>query len=155
MEPATETKADRPQRSRRFAHLGVLIGIAAIAMAAWAGHFGQPIPTPAIMLLYVGADDCAPCRAWQKEDGASFLASAAFPRIQYREIKSPHLVDVLNDDNWPEDLRIYRSQLKRSDGVPLWLVVSGHTIVERRSGAAAWRENILPKIRGLLRPAPV
>jgi len=39
--------------------------------------------------------------------------------------------------------------------VPLWLVVSGHEIVERKSGAAAWRENILPKIRGLLRPAEV
>ena len=49
-------------------------------------------------------------------------------------------IDVLNDENWPEDLRIYRSQLKRSDGVPLWLVVSDHEIVERKSGAAAWRE---------------
>ena len=162
MEPATETKADDPllQRGRQFAQLGVLMVIAAMviaamAMAASGGHFGQPIPTPAIMLLYVGADDCAPCRAWQNGDGASFLASAEFPRIQYREVKSPHLVDVLKDDNWPEDLRIYRSQLKRSDGVPLWLVVSGHKIVERQSGAAAWHENILPKIRGLLRPAPV
>ena len=157
MEPATKTKADRPplQRGRRFAHPGALIVIAAIAVAAWGGQFGQPKPAPEIMLLYVGADDCAPCRAWQKGDGASFLASAELPRIQYREIKSPHLIDVLNDGNWPEDLRIYRSQLKRSDGVPLWLVVSGHEIVERKSGAAAWRENILPKIRGLLRPAEV
>ena len=133
----------------------MLIAIAAIAMAAWGGHFEPPARAPEILLLYVGADDCAPCRAWQKGDGASFLASATFRRIRYREIKSPHLVDVLNDDNWPEDLRIYRSQLKRSDGVPMWLVVSGHEIVERKFGAAAWHENILPKIRGLLRPAPV
>jgi hypothetical protein len=124
-------------------------------VAAWGNHVARPARAPEIMLLYVGAEDCAPCRAWQKGDGASFLASVEFPRISYREVKSAHLADMLNDDNWPEELRGYRSQLKRSDGVPLWLVVSDHEIVERKFGADAWRESILPKIRSLLRPAPI
>jgi hypothetical protein len=60
---------------------------------------------------------------------------------------------VLSDDNWPEELRIYRSQLERNDGVPMWLVVSDHAIVERKFGASAWRESVLPKLRSLLGPA--
>lgn len=157
MESPTETKAERLmlRRGQRLAHLGGLVAIVALAMAAWGSYAARSTRTPDVLLLYVGADDCAPCRAWQNGDGASFLASAEFPRIHYRELKSPHLVDVLNDSYWPEDLRVYRSELKRSDGVPLWLVVSGHEIVERKFGASAWRESVLPKIRGLLRPARI
>ena len=103
------------------------------------------------MLLYVGAEDCAPCRAWQNGDGAAFLASADFTRISYREVKSPHLLDILNDENWPDEIRDYRIHLRRSDGVPLWLVVSDHKIVEQRFGAAEWQASILPTIRSLLR----
>lgn len=158
MEPSTGARDDRPllQRSRRLAHLGVLIAIVAVAMVAWRAHPGPSARASDIMLLYVGAYDCAPCRAWQKGDGANFLASPEFPRIRYREVKSPRLADVLKDDNWPEELRIYRRHLRPGDGVPLWLVVgSDHEIVERKSGASAWRESILPRIRSLLGPAPI
>jgi hypothetical protein len=150
MELPTETERRPRQRGRLLAYLGTPIAIAALAAAAWGGHFGRPTRELNVMLLYVGAEDCAPCRAWQKGDGASFFASTDFRRIRYREVRSPHLADVLNDDNWPEDLRIYRGHLKRSDGVPLWIVVSDHEIVERKFGASAWRESILPRIRSLL-----
>jgi hypothetical protein len=102
------------------------------------------------MVLYVGAEDCAPCRIWQNGEGAVFLASADFARLTYREVKPPHLYDVLNDENWPNDIRSYRDRLRRSDGVPLWLVVSNHEIVEQRFGATEWRASILPKIKSLL-----
>ena len=129
----------------------IAVAIAAIAMTVWAGHAARPARDSEIMLLYVGAEDCAPCRAWQNGDGAAFLASADFPRITYREVKSPHLHDVLKDENWPDEIRSYRGGLRRSDGVPLWLVVSNHEIVEQRFGAAAWQASILPKIKSLLR----
>lgn len=155
MQLPTNARADRRllRRDRRLVPAGVLIAAAALAMAAWGSHFGPSPHAPDVMLLYVGAEDCAPCRAWQKGDGANFLASSEYPLIRYRKITPPHLADVLNDDNWPDELRIYRSQLKRSDGVPLWLLVSGDEIVERKFGTAAWRETILPKIRSLLRPS--
>ncbi len=125
--------------------------VVAIAVTVWASHAARPARDSEVMLLYVGAEDCAPCRAWQTGEGAAFLASAEFPRITYREIKSPHLHDVLKDENWPDEIRRYRSGLRRSDGVPLWLVVSDHEIVEQRFGAAEWRASILPRIKSLLR----
>ena len=125
-------------------------------MMAWANRAGnsarlKDVTLKPVTLLYVGAEDCAPCRAWQSSEGASFLASADFPRITYREVKSPHLHDILKDENWPDDLRGYRAGLRRSDGVPLWLVVVDHKIVEQRFGAAEWRASVLPSIKSLLR----
>ena len=130
---------------------GIVVAIAAIMATVWAGHAGKPARDADVMLLYVGAEDCAPCRAWQNGEGAAFLASADFPRITYREVKSPHLHDVLKDENWPDEVRLYRDSLRRSDGVPLWLVVTDHKIVEQRFGAAEWRANVLPRIKSLLR----
>lgn len=144
------------QANRQLTHgrrLGAAIAVAAIAIGLWSVHAARRAHPSDIMLLYVGAEDCAPCRAWQRGDGASFLASADASRIRYREVKSLRLADVLNDDNWPADIEAYRAHLKRSDGVPLWMVISDNEIVERQFGAAAWRESILPRLKRLLRPA--
>lgn len=103
------------------------------------------------MLVYVGADDCAPCRAWQRDDGAMFRLSPEFARLTYREVKSPILFDILKDKYWPDDLRGYRDRLGRGAGVPMWLVISDREIVEQRFGATQWQAAVLPKIRALLR----
>jgi hypothetical protein len=130
---------------------GIVVAIVAIMAKVWAGHAGKPTRDAGVMLLYVGAEDCAPCRAWQNGEGAAFLASAEFPRITYREVKAPHLHDILKDEHWPTEIRSYRDGLRRSDGVPLWLVVADHKIVKQRFGAAEWRASVLPIIKSLLR----
>lgn len=139
---------------RRARWVGLCLGIlAAVAAIAAALLVAQKMPARAadLLLIYVGADDCAPCRAWQNGDGADFRKSAEFAHISYREVKSPNLHDVLSDEHWPEEIRVYRSRLKRSDGVPLWLIVSGNDVVAQRFGAAAWHASVLPKLRSYLR----
>jgi len=131
--------------------MAALAAVAAIAVAWLAVPARTPARTADVLLIYVGAEDCAPCRAWQKGDGADFRKSAEFSRVSYREVKSPHLRDVLNDEHWPEEIRAYRSRLKRSDGVPLWLIVSGDTVVALLFGAAAWHSDVLPALRSYLR----
>jgi hypothetical protein len=127
--------------------LGTIAALAAI-VAALLVLQAQPQGRAAnLLLIYVGAEDCAPCRAWQRGDGATFRSSADFNRLTYREVKSPYLREVLEDENWPEDIRGYRDRLKRSDGVPLWLVVLDDKVVVQRFGATAWRSKILPRIK--------
>jgi hypothetical protein len=128
--------------------------VAAI-LTAFAVTAAWDSPSPAgrarLTLLYVGAADCAPCRTWQRGDGAQFRESAEFARITYREVRSPTLREILSDAHWPEDLRGYRDQLGRHAGVPLWLVLGEEGIVGRGSGTSAWRGAVLPQIRSLVR----
>jgi hypothetical protein len=113
---------------------------------------GQRTDEPGeVTVLYVGADDCPPCRAWQNADGATFRASPQFSRLTYREVKSPTLYDVLNDENWPDDLRRYRDHIDRGAGVPMWMVIARGDIVSSGFGPTQWREAIWPKVRSLVR----
>jgi hypothetical protein len=103
------------------------------------------------MLLYVGADDCAPCRRWQSADRTTFRASSEFSRITFREVKSPSVLDILDDEYWPDDLRPHRERIRSGAAVPLWLVVADGVVVERAFGESQWRSAVLPKLRALLR----
>lgn len=139
----------RRRAQRVWLCLGIVAGIAAM-VAAWLVA-KAPAQTSDLLLIYVGAEDCAPCRTWQTGDGAEFRKSPEFARIGYREVKSPRLRDLLEDEHWPEDLRAWRGRLKRSDGVPLWLIVSGNEVVTLRHGATAWQTSVMPTLRSHLR----
>lgn len=151
MKTVTDIRNDRERLlGRKLVWLGAIVVIAAVTMVTWSWYLARE-PRPAITLLYVGAEDCAPCRAWRKGDGAAFRTSAEFARITYREVSSPHLEEVLNDASWPEDIRDYRDHIRRSDGVPLWLVIADHAVVEQQFGTAAWQQRILPTVKSYLR----
>jgi hypothetical protein len=151
MKAVTEIRSDRRRSlGQGIALIAVAIMIAAATMAA-ADRYPARGHRVDVTLLYVGADDCAPCRAWRGGDGAAFLASTEFAGITYREVRSPHLDDVLSDAYWPDDIRAYRSRIRRSDGVPLWLVIADHALVEQQFGTTAWQERILPAVRSYLR----
>jgi hypothetical protein len=107
-----------------------------------------------LMLVYVGAEDCPPCRVWQRDEAPVFRSAPEFQRIAYREIKSPKLFDLLNDDYWPDDLRGYRDQLGRGAGAPMWLVILDRKIVGRGSGASQWQSAIVPTLKALSRQSP-
>jgi len=106
-----------------------------------------------VMLLYVGADDCPPCRAWQAGAGAAFRASPEFAAVTYKEVKSPRLLDLLKDEYWPDEVRSFRNQLDRGTGAPVWFIVSENGTVERSAGVSQWQSTVLPRVRSLLRRA--
>jgi hypothetical protein len=111
----------------------------------------QPANRPDVTLLYVGAEDCAPCRSWHGRGGRAFLSSPEFTRLSYRQVESPAVLDLLKDQYWPDDLREYRVRLDRGAGVPLWLIISDHEIVEQAFGESQWESAVLPKLKSLLR----
>ena len=102
-----------------------------------------------VTLVYVGADNCAPCDSWQRNQGIAFRDSMEFHRLVYREVKSPSLFDVLKDSYWPEDLRLYREAIGQGVGVPLWLVIADGQLVLQRSGLTQWQDAVLPIIKSL------
>ena len=130
----------------------VAFGILFIAaVIAWepAGWTAKQSATK-VMLVYVGAENCAPCDIWQRNQGTAFRDSTEFRRLAYREVKSASLFDVLKDDNWPKDLRGYRQAIGQGAGVPLWLVIADNKLVMQGFGITQWQEAVLPKIKSLL-----
>jgi len=105
---------------------------------------------PKVGVVYIGAEDCAPCRTWRRNDYAKFTASAEFSQITYREISSPSLLDLLDDRYWPADMRGYRHRLDGRSGVPLWFVVVDGDVVLSAQGLQQWRDSALPTIRSLI-----
>lgn len=103
-----------------------------------------------ILVVYIGAEDCAPCRQWQGDVGAKFRASNEFRHLRYREVESPQLFRLLNDEVWPEDLRNYRQRIDQTMGVPMWLVVLNDEVVVQGYGASQWANTIIPTLRQLL-----
>ena len=131
--------------------VGATLVAAVLAGMVVAFDSRNPLDAARITLLYVGASDCAPCRSWQDESGARFRKSDEFSRLSFREVKSPHLRDVLDDANWPADLRRYRNRLGRDAGVPLWFVILDGSVIAEGFGEAQWNGKILPRIRTLAR----
>jgi hypothetical protein len=103
-----------------------------------------------IMVIYVGAEDCAPCRLWQGGIGAKFRTSSEFRRLRYREIKSPKLYELLNDEVWPADLRVYRQRIDQTMAVPMWLVLLNGEVVAQGFGPSQWAETVMPTLSRLL-----
>lgn len=137
--------------------LAIVVALAAAGSFAFvAGPGVSPLTNlPAkkperVVLVYVGADDCAPCRVWQR-DHAATLQSPSFARLTYREVKAPRLLDVMKDDYWPDDLRPLQTQLGPGAGVPLWLVIVDGVIVGRGRGANEWSRTVLPTLESLIR----
>lgn len=104
-----------------------------------------------MLVLYIGADDCAPCRTWHSQHEPAFRTSSAFSRIEYRQVRSPTLFALLKDEYWPQALRGYRTQIEPGSGVPLWFVVADDRVVLKSAGISQWDAKVLPTIRALVR----
>ena len=142
-----------PNKSRTIR--AVAAACSALFIAAFAaltfGNWTLAKPVKNLTLVYVGADDCAPCEIWQRNQGAAFRVSPEFHRLAYRQVKSPNLFDVLKDKNWLEELRGYRQAIGEGAGVPFWLVIADDQIVMQSTGLTQWQEMVLPKLKSLLR----
>lgn len=127
--------------------LGITLALIALGSAP---RSDTPRQDREIMVIYVGAEDCAPCRLWQDGMGAKFRASIESRHLRYREVKSPKLFDLLSDEAWPADLRVYRGRIDQKSAVPMWLVLLNGEVVAQAFGANQWAETVLPTIRQLI-----
>jgi hypothetical protein len=138
----------------RASLLGAIVMMLASAGMAGLAYRVSALHSPLrhdVVLVYVGADDCLPCRKWQLEARPLFRAAPEFAAVTYREVKSSTLLDLLADEYWPDELRAYRDLLGRDAGVPLWLIISDNQLLQRSAGIAQWQSTVLPKLRSLLR----
>ena len=101
----------------------------------------------ALRLLYVGADDCAPCRQWRASHWSVLRGATVFSPVRFIEIRAPRAAHLLRDEHWPEPLRALRQAIPSDAAVPLWFLIDGDAIAMRAWGEQGWRDTILPALR--------
>ncbi|MFV0281938.1 MAG: TlpA family protein disulfide reductase [Rhodoblastus sp.] len=100
-----------------------------------------------LTVVYVGAEDCAPCLRWRNERRPDFKKSVAFERIDYREIIATRLADALDDKFWPDAMRPLRTLIEHDGGgVPYWILMRDGRIVTAAGGEKAWDRKVWPRI---------
>lgn len=101
----------------------------------------------ALTVVYVGAEDCGPCRAWRRGERPSFVESREFSALRYREVIAPQLRDLLAEEQWPADLAGLRARVRQRPGAPQWFIMRGKEMVAWEAGASTWRTTLWPAIR--------
>ncbi len=99
------------------------------------------------MVIYVGAENCAPCDDWTRDHKQAFVDSPQYEKLTYREVIAPSLKELLSDTAWPADLRRYRDGTKRLVGAPSWLVVENGQVIASTGGLSNWKKNVLPFLK--------
>lgn len=127
---------------RLLAGLAVLFGCG--VLFADAPH--RPKAGP-LTVVYVGAEDCGPCRTWRHDQRPSFVESRQFTALRYREVIAPQLHDLLADRLWPADLASLRERVRKQPGAPQWFVLREGKVVAWEAGLSAWQRTIWPAIR--------
>mgnify|MGYP001087286686 CR=1 FL=1 len=104
-------------------------------------------PHGALTVIYVGADDCGPCRVWRRDARPDFLGSHAFQNIKYREVIASRLYDLLAESQWPADLSFLREKVRARPGAPQWFVIQDGHLIAQEAGLSAWRRAVWPVIQ--------
>src|SRR6478609_5424623 len=87
-----------------------------------------------LQVIYVGGQDCPPCRRWATTYKDSWLASPDFGRVTWYEVEPPHLKEAYQQRHWPEALRPVLAQVPRKSGTPRFLIVADGRIVSNEVG---------------------
>jgi hypothetical protein len=99
------------------------------------------------LLLYVGAEDCAPCQAWRRARWDAVRAGYASTPVGFVELRAPRSAEVLDDAHWPEALRGHRASIPPGAGLPLWLLAHDGRAVRWSWGSSRWDAEMAPALR--------
>lgn len=129
------------------AGLRVLAGLVVVGLAGDAQPSRPAAGEGALLLVYLGAEDCAPCLVWRREHRPGFLRANNPERLRYREVIAPRTAQALDERTWPVDLLPFRARAAAERGLPLWLVIRGDRILATAGGLSSWRTRVLPIAR--------
>ena len=105
--------------------------------------------TSGLQVIYVGGQDCPPCRRWRAAYEAQWLASPEFKQVAWIELESPRLREAYQERYWPGELRAVLEQLPKKSGTPRFLIVKDGRVVSNQFGGSKWL-NTMADLRKLL-----
>jgi hypothetical protein len=141
--PATSmiSAAHRPVVSRRLLLGGALGATATLASTG-------PARAAQVMIIYVYADDCAPCQIFQAHDWPQFQASRLARSVRFVRTSAPKTTQAYQVKYWPSEARPFHSAVKVPI-VPSFILVNSGQVVLVGNGIVGWRNQVLPQIHQL------
>jgi hypothetical protein len=88
----------------------------ASVVAAWAVPAFAQQPVPAIHVVYMGGDDCPPCKAWRQSELPKLEKTAAFRSIRFSYVLKPIRSAVPARIFLPADVKPYKDKLDEASG---------------------------------------
>ena len=98
------------------------------------------------MIIYVYAEDCAPCQIFQAHDWPQFRASPLARRIHFVKTSAPKTTQAYQVKYWPSEARPYHNAVKMPI-VPSFILVNNGHVVLVGNGIVGWRNQVLPQIQ--------
>ena len=99
---------------------------------------GTARATGNLQVIYIGGQDCSPCRRWITTYKAGWVASSEYRQVTWVEVDPPHLKEAYQERHWPEALRPVLAQVPRKSGTPRFLIVEEGRIVSNEAGVSRW-----------------
>ena len=101
-----------------------------------------------VVIVYIAADDCAPCRVFASDDWPKFEASPLFRLVRFHKTSAPKTTQAYQLKYWPVEARPYAAAVKVPI-VPSFILVNNGGVTLVGSGIVGWRNQVLPQIRQL------
>ena len=130
-----------------------LFGFALASAATAAAHSAAAVPRAAsgdLMVIYVGAGDCAPCRTFEAEDMPRWQASALSRTVRFVRVAAPKTSQAFNPRYWPKEAKPFIGVFT-APIVPSFMLVANGRVVATGGGLRNWRQQTLPKLEQLAR----
>lgn len=141
----------RPTLLGRRSMFGLLLGTtAAAALTAPAPAAAKATPHTELMVIYVCAADCGPCKVFDAEDLPRWMASPLARSVRFVRTSAPKTTQAFQAKYWPKEARPYLSAF-RAPIVPSFMFVAGGNVVATGAGLNGWRQQTLPQVQQMVR----
>ena len=146
---SASTLSRRPLSRRSM--FGLLLGtVATAALTAPAPAEAKRTTSNELMVIYVCADDCGPCRVFEAEDMPRWMASPLARSVRFVRARAPKSSQAFQSKYWPSEARPYMSAF-RAPIVPSFMFVAGGNVVAMGAGLSGWRQQTLPQVQNMVR----
>lgn len=135
-------QAPREFLSRRLLLRGGVAALAALPDTAPAQA------SSAVMIVYVYADDCAPCQIFQAQDWPSFNKLPVSRAVRFVKTTAPKTTQAYQVRYWPSEARPFHSAVKVPI-VPSFILVKHNRVMLVGNGIVGWRNQVLPQVHQL------
>ena len=122
------------------------------------GLAGAALATPAIIrdaeaaggisVVYISAEDCAPCRQFEAADFPQWQSSPLSQRVRFLRAHAPKTTQAFQTKYWPSEARSFAGAVK-VPVVPSFILANNGSVMLVGSGLIGWRNQVLPEIRRL------